>query len=220
MTASYRIIDGAEVPPEYLKSVCETAKSCFTEKDCLPEEQCLAWHFANNEIFTVAVNNETNGILFCMGMIPVALEYYEKIKKGELEGKVLPAEAIVKYDKMGSIDLYLSAIAVSPVIKNKAVLRSMIDAAGKKLLAFASKGILCRRVVTVAQSKEAEKLYERLKMKKIGEAPDGAAIFEISMLPPDFRPLTKSMKELYSVYKSFAEAIMMEKMIKGRMRHE
>ena len=220
MTASYRIIDGAEIPLEYLKNAYVLDEASFTGEDCVPVEQCLAWHSVNNEIYTVAVDNETDEILSCMNMMPVTPEYYEKIKNGELKDCELPVEAVVKFDKMGSFDLYFSAIAIKPGVKNRAVLRSMIDAMGKKLLKLASKGILCRRMVADAVSGKGQGMCEMFGMKRIGESPDGSAIFEISMLPPDFRPLTKSMKELYTVYKSFAEAIMMEKMIKGRMNHE
>ena len=57
-------------------------------------------------------------------------------------------------------------------------------------------------------------------MKNIGKSPDGSLIYEVSMLPPEFRPVTKKHRELYTIYKSFAEAILMEKMIKGRMKYE
>ncbi|MEG1836540.1 MAG: hypothetical protein RRZ70_02195 [Synergistaceae bacterium] len=201
----YKILSGSAIPKEYIEKSHELDEILYESEDTSPVEKCLNWYEENNEIYTIAIDEKTEEVIACINIMPLTEKYYTKIRNGEYKDTYLPTEAILKYDKIGYYDLYVSSVAINPKNNDVLLLRELIDFVAGRLIEFSERGILCRRIMAEAVSKKGMRLCEIMGMEEVKNLNNISNTYEAKLMPPKFKTPTEKVKELYRIYKIISE---------------
>lgn len=203
----YAIVEGAEVTISDIDEARKLDQLVYEEEYFVSLQQCIDWNKRNNRIYTMIRDVSSGNIIAYVNISPVTDEYYEKICSGEFIDTYLPPEAIVDYGFPDLYSLYFSSIVVHPDYQNTAVFLQLFNAITRKFLALGKEEILVKRMVADAVSTKGEKFCELFGMKKRKDSSHGSEIFEVQMLPPQFRISSKPTKELHEYYQQKAQEL-------------
>ncbi|MEG1642415.1 MAG: hypothetical protein RR272_04805 [Synergistaceae bacterium] len=187
----YKILSGSAIPKEYIEKSHELDEILYESEDTSPVEKCLNWY--------------AEEVIACINIMPLTEKYYTKIRNGEYKDTYLPTEAILKYDKIGYYDLYVSSVAINPKNNDVLLLRELIDFVAGRLIEFSERGILCRRIMAEAVSKKGMRLCEIMGMEEVKNLNNISNTYEAKLMPPKFKTPTEKVKELYRIYKIISE---------------
>ena len=83
----------------------------------------------------------------------------------------------------------------------------MFNAIIDKFISLGEHEVFIHRMIADAVSKNGEKFCKLFGMKKVKGSTHGSSLYEITMIPPEFRILSKKTKQLYDYYqKKYNEA--------------
>ena len=200
----YIVVDGRNVTVDDIAEAVSLDKLVYDEEYYVTIRQCLDWYNKNDQIYTMIKESDTNRTIAYVNASPVTSEYYNKIRGGEFIDTYLPPDAIVGYDFPDLYNLYFSSIVVHPDCQNTAVFLALFNAITQKFLELGRQGILIKSIVADAVSKKGEKFCRLFGMEKVKNSTHDSEIFEVQMVPPEFRILSKATKQLYDFYASKA----------------
>ena len=200
----YIVVDGRNVTVDDIAEAVSLDKLVYDEEYYVTIRQCLDWYSKNDRIYTMIKESDTNRTIAYVNASPVTSEYYNKIRGGEFIDTYLPPDAIVGYDFPDLYNLYFSSIVVHPDYQNTAVFLALFNAITQKFLELGRQGILIKSIVADAVSKKGEKFCRLFGMEKVKNSTHDSEIFEVQMVPPEFRVSSKATKQLYDFYASKA----------------
>lgn len=196
----YSVIEGAAVTAQDIEQARKLDQMVYDAEYHVPQRQCIAWNRRNNRIYTMVRDTVTDQIVAYVNISPITEEYYRKIASGSFLDTYLPPEAIVKYALPDLYDLYFSSIVVHPDYQNTSIFALLFNAVVRKFLTLGEEGILVRRVVADAVSDRGEKFCKLFGMQRKKTSDHNSRIYEVQMIPPQFRVSSQATRELYRYY--------------------
>ena len=201
------IISGREVTFEDIKEAVMLDELVYDDIYHVDNTQCEEWFAANPDIYVMARDNISGRIIAYVNVSPVTEECYERIKKGDFIDTGITSEMILSYDMPFPYSVYFSSIVIHPDYQNTEVFMQMFNAIVKKYVLLGEHDVFVRRMIADAVTPNGEKFCKLFGMQKVKSSNHESTLYEVSMIPPRFRVVSKMTKQLYDYYlKKYNEA--------------
>lgn len=194
------IITGKQVTIEDIKQAVYLDTLVYDDIYHVDTTQCEKWFDVNPDIYVMAKDTKTNRIIAYVNISPVTDECYERIKNGDFIDTGITADMILSYDMPFPYSLYFSSIVIHPDYQNTEVFMEIFNAIVDKFITLGEHEVFIRRMIADAVTKNGEKFCRLFGMTKLKGSDHDSSLYEITMIPPKFRILSKKSKQLYDYY--------------------
>lgn len=195
------IIMGREATIEEIKQIVLLDALAYNDTYQTNTNQCEEWFEANPDIYVLAKDIYKDSIVAYTDITPISDGCYDLIKQGEFIDTNFTADMILSYDMPGPYNLYLGSIVIHPDYQNTEVFMEMFNAIIDKFIKLGEQEVFVRRILADAVTKNGEKFCKLFGMTKVNDSFHNSSLYEVSMIPPKFRILSKKTKELYTYYR-------------------
>lgn len=203
----FSVIEGDKVTAMNIAEACKLDEIVYDEIYRVELEKCLDWYHKNKKIYTMIQDDNTKRIIAYVNVSPITEEYYEKIINGDYIDAELPSDAIVSYDIPDRYYAYFSSIVIHPDYQKTEVFMMLFDAITQKFIRLGEDGIFIDRIVADAVSDKGVKFCKLFGMKEQRSSSHHSQIYEVRMLPPEFRVSSKATSILYNYYSQKASEL-------------
>jgi len=201
------IITGKQVTAVDIANAAYLDKLVYDDIYQVTVEQCEEWIAVNPDIYILAKDIHTNRFIAYANLMPVTDECYERIKKGDFIDTGITPDMLLSYDMPFPYSLYFSSIVIHPDYQNTEVFMEIYNAIVDKFINLGKHEVFIRRMVADAVTKNGEKFCKLFGMTKIKGSSHNSSLYEVTMIPPKFRILSKKTKQLYDYYqKKYTDA--------------
>ncbi len=196
----YTILTGKQISKKDIEQAIKL--DCLVYEDIyhVSEEQCLEWFKVNPDIYVMARDNKTNKIIAYVNISPVTSECYERLRNGDFIDTGITADMLLGYDMPYPYSVYFSSIVIHPNYQNTSVFFELFNAVVKKFLYLGEHEVFIKRMIADAVTKNGEKFCKMFGMTKIKGSNHESTLYEVSMIPPKFKVLSKMTKLLFAYY--------------------
>lgn len=196
----FSIITGKQVTAEDIAQASYLDRLVYDDIYLVTVEQCEEWMAVNPDIYVLAKDTQTNRYIAYANLTPVTDECYERIKKGDFIDTGITADMVLSYDMPFPYSLYFSSIVIHPDYQNTEVFMEIFNAIIDKFIKLGEHEVFIRRMIADAVTKNGEKFCKLFGMTKVKDSNHDSSLYEITMIPPKFRILSKKSKLLYDYY--------------------
>lgn len=195
-----KIISGRQVTIEDIKQAVELDSLVYDNIYQVDSTACEEWFEVNPDIYVMAKDVPGDKIIAYVNLSPVTDECYDRIKKGDFIDTGITSDMILSYDMPFPYSLYFSSIVIHPDYHNTEVFMELFNAIIDKFLLLGEHEVYIKRMVADAVTKNGEKFCKLFGMEKIKVSDHDSSLYEITMIPPKFRMLSKKAKQLFDYY--------------------
>lgn len=174
----------------------------YSEDTQVTLAKCLADHAVNPDIYMMLRDNKTGRIIGGIDIEPIDDEFYDRIRRGDFIDMDITTDDILDYTLPYPYSVYFSSIIVHPDYRSSDAFFLMYNKAVEHFINLAKREIYIRRMIADAVTPEGKKLCRIFGMKKIGDSAHGSEIYEVIMIPPQFRLISEKTKELHEIYQA------------------
>lgn len=196
-----KIISGKQVTVEDIKQAVDLDALVYDDIYHVDSTVCEEWFEVNPDIYFMAKDISSDKVIAYVNISPVTEECYDRIKKGDFIDTGITADMILNYDMPFPYSLYFSSIVIHPNYHNTEVFMELFNAIIDKFILLGEHEVYVKRMVADAVTKNGEKFCKLFGMEKIKGSNHGSSLYEITMIPPKFRMLSKKTKQLFDYYK-------------------
>lgn len=196
----FSIITGKEVTHEDIEQAVELDSLLYDDVYHVDTSQCDEWFAVNPDIYVMAKDLKSNRIIAYINVSPITDECYDRIKNGDFIDTGITADMILSYDMPFVYSIYFSSIAIHPDYRNTEVFSLLMNAIVDKFINLGNRGIFIRRMIADAVSQSGEKFCKMFGMSKIVGSDHDSTLYEIAMIPPKFRIISKKTRDLCDLY--------------------
>lgn len=201
------IFTGKQVTAEMIAQAAYLDRLVYEDIYLVTVEQCEEWIAVNPDIYVLAKDIHTDRFVAYANLMPVTDECYERLKKGDFIDTGITPDMILSYDMPFPYNLYFSSIVIHPDYQNSEVFMELFNAIVDKFIFLGEHEVFIRRMIADAVTPNGEKFCKLFGMKKITGSTHDSTLYEIIMIPPQFRVLSKKSKQLNDYYrKKYNEA--------------
>ncbi len=193
------ILSGKEITFTDIEQAVMLDRLVYDNKYFVDAEVCEEWFLANPDIYIMARDNKRKEIIAYVNISPVTDECYERIKKGDFIDTGITADMILSYMPF-PYSVYFSSIVIHPDYQNTEVFMRLFNGIVEKFLYLKKHEVYIKRIVADAVTKNGEKFCRMFGMSKIIDSDHFSSLYEVMLIPPKFRILSKKTKELYEEY--------------------
>lgn len=194
------IITGKQVTVDDIRQAVFLDSLVFDDIYHVDSTQCEEWFAINHDIYVMAKDIKLNRVIAYANISPITDECYERLKKGDYIDTGITADMILSYDMPFPYSLYFSSIVIHPDYQNSEVFMEIFNSIVDKFITLGEHEVFIRRMIADAVTKKGEKFCKLFGMKKIMESTHNSSLYEITMIPPKFRVLSKKSKQSYDYY--------------------
>lgn len=194
------IISGREVTADDIRQALMLDALAYDEIYHLEIETCLEWFKANPDIYFMAKESDGGRVVAYINVSPVTDECYERLKKGDFIDTGISADMILDYDMAAPYSMYFSSIVVHPQYQNSAVFMQLVNAVMQKFILLGEHGVYIKRMLADAVTDNGIKFCKLFGMNKVLASNHNSTLYEVCMIPPKFRVLSKMTKALKDYY--------------------
>ncbi len=195
-----KIVSGKQITYEDIRQAVELDSLIYDDIYHIDSAVCEEWFEVNPDIYVMAKDVAGDKIIAYVNVSPVTEECYDRIKKGDFIDTGITADMILSYDMPFPYSLYFSSIVIHPDYHNTEVFMELFNAIIDKFLLLGEHEVYIKRMVADAVTKNGEKFCKLFGMKKIKGSDHDSSLYEITMIPPKFRMLSKKTKQLFDYY--------------------
>lgn len=195
-----KIISGKQVTVEDIRQAVALDMLVYDDIYHVDSTLCEEWFEVNPDIYVMAKDISSDKIIAYVNVSPVTEECYERIKRGDFIDTGITADMILSYDMPFPYNLYFSSIVIHPDYHNTEVFMELFNAIIDKFLMLGEHEVYIKRMIADAVTKNGEKFCELFGMKKLKGSDHDSSLYEITMIPPKFRMLSKKTKLLFDYY--------------------
>ncbi len=109
-------------------------------------------------------------------------------------------DMLLSYDMPFPYSVRFSSIVVHPDYQNTSVFCELFNAVVGKFLYLGKHEVYIRRMIADAVSVNGEKFCKMFGMTKVKGSNHDSTLYEVSLIPPKFRVMSKMTKKLYEYY--------------------
>ena len=194
------IITGKQVTAQDIADAAYLDTLVYDDIYLVTVEQCEEWIAVNPDIYVMAKDTTTDRFIAYANLTPVTDECYERIKNGDFIDTGITADMVLSYDMPFPYSLYFSSIVIHPDYQNSEVFMEIFNAIIDKFISLGEHEVFIRRMIADAVTTNGEKFCKLFGMTKIKNSSHDSSLYEITMIPPKFRILSKKSKLLYDYY--------------------
>ena len=194
------IITGRQITSKDIREAVELDMLVYDDVYHVDTTQCEAWFSVNPDIYVMAKDNSTDRVIAYVNISPVTDECYERIKNGDFIDTGITADMILNYDMPFPYSVYFSSIVIHPEYQNTNVFTKLLNAVIKKFVYLGEHEVYIKRMLADAVTDNGEKFCKLFGMKKLKGSNHQSSLYEITMIPPKFRILSKKCKQLHDYY--------------------
>lgn len=194
------IITGKQVTLEDIKQAVYLDTLVYDDIYHVDTTQCEKWFNVNPDIYVMAKDIQTGRVIAYVNISPVTDECYDRIKNGDFIDTGITADMILSYDMPFPYSVYFSSIVIHPDYQNTEVFMEIFNAIVDKFIALGEHEVFIRRMIADAVTNNGEKFCRLFGMTKLKGSDHDSSLYEITMIPPKFRILSKKSKQLYDYY--------------------
>lgn len=196
----FSVISGKQVSAKDIEQAIELDCIVYEEDYHVNKKRCMDWFATNPDIYVMVRDNESNRIIAYTNISPIMHDCYEHFKNENLVGVDITADMLLSYDMPGSYDVCILSVAIHPDYRNTCVFALLLNAVVEKFLDLSKEERFIRRMVADAVTKEGEKFCKMFGMTKVKDSNHESVLYEVSMLPPKFRVISKMFRRLFDYY--------------------
>ena len=194
------IITGREVTAEDIAKAAYLDRLVYDDIYLVTVEQCEEWIAVNPDIYVLAKDITTDKYIAYANLMPVTDECYERLKNGDFIDTGITPDMILSYDMPCPYNLYFSSIVIHPDYQNTEVFMEIFNAIVDKFITLGEHEVFIHRMIADAVTKNGEKFCKLFGMSKVKGSTHDSSLYEITMIPPKFRILSKKTKILHDYY--------------------
>ena len=194
------IITGRQVTERDIRDVVMLDAMAYDDIYRVSAARCEEWFSVNPDIYVMARDETQGRIIAYVNISPVTDDCYDRIKRGDFIDSAITADMILSYDMPFPYSVYFSSIVIHPDYRNSEVFMELFNAIVEKFIALGEHDVFVRRMLADAVSGDGEKFCKLFGMKKVKSSDHSSTLYEISMIPPKFRLVSKKTKQLYDYY--------------------
>lgn len=196
----FSIITGKQVTIEDITQAIYLDTLVYDDIYHVDTAQCEEWFSVNPDIYVMAKDTKINRVIAYVNISPVTDECYDRIKQGDFIDTGITADMLLSYDMPFPYSLYFSSIVIHPDYQNTEVFMEIFNAIIDKFITLGEHEVFIRRMLADAVTKNGEKFCKLFGMTKLKGSNHESSLYEITMIPPKFRILSKKSKLLYDYY--------------------
>ncbi len=200
ITKRTSVLTGKHVTIEDIAQAAYLDKLVYDDIYLVTVSQCEEWLAVNPDIYVLVKDIHTDRFIAYANLMPVTDECYERIKNGDFIDTGITADMILSYDMPFPYSLYFSSIVIHPDYQNTEVFMEIFNAIVEKFITLGEHEVFIRRMIADAVTKNGEKFCKLFGMNKIKGSSHESTLYEVTMIPPKFRVLSKKSKQLYDYY--------------------
>ena len=197
---AFRLLAPEEITPGDIQEVLDMEAEVYPENERQELQSCLAYFEANPCVYLFFKDEGTGLIAGNIDLCPVTNECYEMIRSGRFLDRDISPDMVLSYDMPALYNLYFEGITVRPEYRNTGLFLFMFNAIVNLFCSLGDKEVYARRMIADAVTKEGEKFCKLFGMTKVGESNHLSSLYEVSLLPPQFRVTSKPTKALHDYY--------------------
>lgn len=197
---SISIITGRQITIEDIREAVMLDMLVYDDIYHVDTKQCEEWFEVNPDIYVMARDDQTGRIIAYVNISPVTDECYERIKRGDFIDTGITADMILSYDMPFPYNVYFFSIVIHPEYQNSDVFVLLFNAVVKKFITLGEHDVFVHRMIADAVTKNGEKFCNLFGMKKIKNSDHESTLYEVTMIPPQFRVISKMSKLLFDYY--------------------
>lgn len=199
-TRRYQIKPNADIVFKDIQDAVQLDHLVFQGMEHVEPQECWKWFNFNPEIYIFVEDTMTGKIVAYTNTAPITEECYEKIKSGTFLTTNITDDMILSYDMPYPYSLYFFSIVIHPNYQNTEIFSMLIKGLVDKFVKLADRGVFIKRMIADAVTLNGEKFCKLFGMKKIVESLHESELYEIQMIPPKFKVVSKDTKRLYDCY--------------------
>jgi len=204
---SISIISGRQITTHDIREAVELDLLVYDDVYHVDTTQCEQWYRVNPDIYVMAKDDITGKVIAYVNISPVTDECYEKIKRGDFIDTGITADMILSYDMPFPYSVYFSSIVIHPEYQNSNVFMKLLNAIINRFVYLGEHEVYIKRMLADAVTANGEKFCKLFGMNKLKNSNHESILYEITMIPPKFRILSKKCKQLFDYYqKKYEEA--------------
>jgi hypothetical protein len=195
------LISGKQVTAQDIADAAYLDRLVYDDIFLVTVEQCAEWIAVNPDIYILAKDLNTDKFIAYANLMPVTDECYERLKNGDFIDTGITPDMILSYDMPCPYNLYFSSIVIHPDYQNTEVFMEIFNAIIDKFINLGEHEVFIQRMIADAVTSNGEKFCKLFGMTKLKGSTHDSSLYEVTMIPPKFRVLSKKSKLLYDYYK-------------------
>lgn len=172
----------------------------FSGMEHVDPDECWKWFNLNPDIYIFIKDTETDKVVAYTNTAPITEECYEKIRSGEFLTTNITDDMILSFDMPYPYSLYFFSIVIHPNHQNTELFFMLVNELVDKFIKLSKRDVFIKRMIADAVTPNGEKFCKLFGMKKITDSSHNSKLFEIQMIPPMFRIISKKVKQLHNIY--------------------
>lgn len=204
-TSKYRVKDNSSIVFDDIKQAVVLDHQVYKRIYHIDPTKCWQWYKLNPNIYVFIEDIETHQIVAYVNTTPITDECYEKIKSGTFLTTNITEDMILSFDLPYSYNLYFFSIVVSPEYQNTELFFLLINALVEKFLRLSAHGVYIKKMISDAVTLSGEKFCALFGMRRVITSSHNSTLYEVQMIPPEFKKISKRVKELYESYQKAYE---------------
>lgn len=198
----YSIRTGSDITYDDIKEAIMLDHIVYPGMEHVDVDECYNWHLFNNDMHIIIKDSLTNKVVAYTNTTPITEECYDKIKEGLFLTTDITQDMLLTYEMPYLYSLLFFSVAIHPDYRNSGLFTIMLNALIDKFIKFAGQGIFMKRMIADAVTSNGEKFCKLFGMKKITQSNHSSVLYEIQLMPPEFKKICPKAKELFDCYKS------------------
>ena len=197
-----KIISGKEVTYLDIEQAVELDQLVYMSDYRVDSSLCKEWVKANHDIYVMAKDKVSNKIIAYVNVAPVTDECYDRMRNGDFIDAEITPDMILSYDMPFPYSVYFTSIVIHPDYQNSEVFMELFNAVVDKFIYLGHHEVYIRRMIADAVTTNGEKFCKLFGMKKIKGSDHNSSLYEVSLIPPKFRVISKKTKILHDYYQA------------------
>lgn len=196
----FRIKNSKEVTFKDIQEAVELDYLAFPGMEHVEPIECWEWFNFNSDIYLFVEDTKTKKIVAYTNTAPITEECYERIKTGTFLTTDITNDMILSYEMPYSYSLYFFSIVIHPDYRDTDIFYTLINGLVDKFVKLVDRGIYLKRMIADAVTINGERFCSLFGMKKVVDSLHNSKLYEIEMIPPKFKIISKKIKQLYDCY--------------------
>ncbi len=198
----YKIKDNKDITFDDIKIAVQLDYCVYPGMEHVDPDECYRWFKLNPDIYVFIEDTVSGKLVAYTNTAPVTEDCYEKIKSGEFLTTNITEDMILSYDMPSQYSLYFFSIAIHLDHQNTEIVFMLINALVEKFVSLAKRDVFIKRMIADAVTSNGEKFCKLFGMKKVVQSTHMSTLYEVRMVPPEFKKISRKVKELYDCYQS------------------
>lgn len=197
------VVPDLEITLDDIYGTVEVDKDVYSTCETTYVPSCdlvASWFHLNPDIYTIIKDRQSSEVIGYINAMPIYDDAFREIFSGKFEERELGFSEIRRYEIPDLYRLYFCSIALMKSRRTVNNLRKLLEGFLSKIWRFAHQDIYIREIVADATTKEGYQMCNSVGMKPVAKTKRDTTIYYVSLLPPEFRVLTKNGMALREHY--------------------